>query len=950
MRLRVTRLYLVRNMGHAPMTDPSHPFAVARYLRAVVGTNTDGPTDAELLARFAANRDQGAFELLVWRHAGMVTAVCRGILRDHHAAEDATQAAFLALARKAGTVRENPAGWLFRVASRIALRSRKSVTPLPRTVAEIQQADREDDSILHEELARLPEKYRVPILLCFFEGLSHADAAKRLGWPTGTVAGRIARAKDVLQSRLVRRGVTIPTACLTALFTTEGIGGAFAAATTQAALAFVSGSTVTGVSASVLPMAKGAIRAMTISKLQTAAGTLLACAMLTVGGVWAMGQGPGESGQAGGSGLAQPASAGSPASSPDWWLMATGEKEGKAVHVSDAKVIPVPAVKSMKGVSPDGKKRWLIESKNGVPVSHLMVEDLTKEPNAFDRFIKLNGYDISERGTNPSEPVWSPDGKRIAYVAINPTQRMPLVYVVNANGTNPVRLTEQAGSATKPLFFPDSKSIAFFVQTEKKGKQVFYDLMIHNGESAKRLVERIEAYDASLSHDGKHIAIGWSDLTVYDAKSGKLVSRTPMSDVNKDWPVVFTNLVWRPDGKAIAFKPQFVGGIAFGPGQNREEMRLPGDAHIGVIDFSSEKPTAKTFEVGRGYLPDYWRDGVEVQERGLGGAAAGGPGEALQGTVVERIKVDAKAPTPGTFAKRESNYLQRLDTREKLKQLMIAIHNYEATYGHLPHDIVDEKGKPLLSWRVQLLPYLEQANLYRLFKLNEPWDSEHNKKLLVGLRVYSSGIDPKDLTETHFQTFTGPGVAFNEPGKKVKFADITDGTVSTIGVAEVGPAVPWTKPADVAYHPGKAFANVEWPFANAIQFATASGDTWTVKPDIGELILRRMIERNDSEVVPDVKTIRPLFPAEAAEEKAMLARTLDANAALLAEIDDVMKELAALHKLKNSYTTDVDKARELTLEFKRLLEGVKPRIKKERDDLGLRPGVKVPEPRELPKP
>lgn len=939
------------------MTEPSHPFAVARYLRAVAGANPDGPTDAELLARFAANRDQGAFELLVWRHAGMVTTVCRNILRDHHAAEDATQAAFLALARKAASVRENPAGWLFRVASRIALRSRKSETPLPRTVAEIQAADHEDNSILHEELAKLPEKYRVPILLCYFEGLSHADAAKRLGWPVGTVAGRIARAKDILQSLLVRRGVVIPSAGLTALCITNGIDGAFASETARAALAFASGHGAIDVAPSIVHAAKGAIRAMVISKLKTTAGVLFACAALTAGGMWAMGQGPDESGQAAGSGLAQPASTGSPVSSPDWWLIAINANGGLAVHPTDAKTVPLPAAKPKKEYSPDGKKRLLIDFKKEIPnrggqstFDQLLVEDLTKDLNAFDRFKGLAGYDTPERGTSPQDPVWSPDGKRIAYVATHPTEQMRQVHVVNTDGTYLVRLRPAgAGGIAKPLFLPDG-SIAYFVQTERKGKQTFYDLMIHDGTKAKRLIERIEAWDTAIRPDGKQIAIGTDSLSIYDAKSGKLISQVPMSDVNKDWPVVFTNLVWRPDGKAIGFKPTFVGGISVGPGQKPEDIRMPGDAHIGVIDFSGEKPTAKTFEVGRGYLPDYWRDGMAVQERGLGGAAAAGASDARQGTAVDRIKIDAKAPTPGTFAKRESNYQQRLETREKLKQLMIAIRNFEAAYGHLPHDIVDEKGKPLLSWRVQLLPYLEQANLFNQFKLNEPWDSEHNRKLLMGVEVYRSNFQPKGTTETYFQAFTGPGVAFNEPGKKLKFADITDGTVSTIAVAEVGPAVPWTKPADVPYHPGQAFARVEWPFANAIQLATPYGDTWAVKPDIGELILRRMIERNDGDVVPDLKTIRPSFPAEAAEEKAMLARTLDANAALLAETDEVLKEYMALKKLRNSLTNDVEKARDMTQELKRFLDTFKPRVKKERDELGLRPGAKVPEPKELPKP
>src|SRR5262249_35851826 len=153
---------------------------------------------------FATDRDAGAFELLVWRHAGLVLRVCRGVLRDHHAAEDATQAVFLALARQAGSVGRSgsAAGWLFRVARRIAARASGGslVATVPGTdldglpapdAASVPDAD--EERVLHEELARLPKRYRAPILLCFFEGLTHAEAARRLGVPVGTVAGRMAR-------------------------------------------------------------------------------------------------------------------------------------------------------------------------------------------------------------------------------------------------------------------------------------------------------------------------------------------------------------------------------------------------------------------------------------------------------------------------------------------------------------------------------------------------------------------------------------------------------------------------------------------------------------------------------------------------------------------------------------------------------------------------------------
>ncbi|MBN9517856.1 RNA polymerase sigma factor [bacterium] len=254
------------------MNATHRPTAVLGCLRAAVGSAADGPADAALLARFARDRDEAAFELLVWRHAAMVLAVCRAVLRDHHAAEDACQATFLALARKAHAVgaRGTTAGWLYRVARRTATRAarRRTVRPadmpfdaLPAPAAEA-GADADATAALHAELDRLPEKYRTPVLLCFLDGLTYADAARRLGWPVGTVAGRVARAKDWLRDRLAGRGVAVPAAGVAALVgTAPAVAPALAAATARAGVAFAAGGRVVpGVSEPVLELAREAVR------------------------------------------------------------------------------------------------------------------------------------------------------------------------------------------------------------------------------------------------------------------------------------------------------------------------------------------------------------------------------------------------------------------------------------------------------------------------------------------------------------------------------------------------------------------------------------------------------------------------------------------------------------------------------------------------------------------
>ena len=170
------------------------------------GTLT-GLTDAQLLERFLSRRDESAFAFLVARHGPMVLAVCRGVLKDQNNAEDAFQATFLTLFRKAGGLRSagSLGSWLYRVAYRIALRAnavaaRRRERPIEEVIMTAESAstgeagiDREHLPIIHAEIDRLPEKYRAPIALCYLEGRSYEQAAHQLGWPIGTVGSRIAR-------------------------------------------------------------------------------------------------------------------------------------------------------------------------------------------------------------------------------------------------------------------------------------------------------------------------------------------------------------------------------------------------------------------------------------------------------------------------------------------------------------------------------------------------------------------------------------------------------------------------------------------------------------------------------------------------------------------------------------------------------------------------------------
>jgi RNA polymerase sigma factor (sigma-70 family) len=193
----------------------------------------DAASDGDLLRAYALRRDEAAFATLLDRHGSMVFGVCRRLLWDAQDAEDAFQATFLVLARKAGVIEAtgSVAPWLHSVACRVALKARTETLRRRQYVREVAEMPdvpegepalseplrRELQGVLDEELQRLPAKYRAPLVLCYLEGKSNVEAARELGWTKGTVSGRLARARDLLRGRLRRRGFALGAAALPAL-------------------------------------------------------------------------------------------------------------------------------------------------------------------------------------------------------------------------------------------------------------------------------------------------------------------------------------------------------------------------------------------------------------------------------------------------------------------------------------------------------------------------------------------------------------------------------------------------------------------------------------------------------------------------------------------------------------------------------------------------------------
>jgi RNA polymerase sigma factor (sigma-70 family) len=280
------------------------------FTSGAVGSLSDG----ELLDRFVsggATDAESAFGALIRRHGSMVFSVCRSVLRDRHEAEDAFQATFLVLARGARSIRRREAlgAWLHGVARRVSVRAKQSGV---RRRAILQAAGEErpgsselarpddntgNDTILHEELDRLPDRYRTPVVLCYLEGMTYERAARSLRVSEGAVRGRLARARNLLRVRLERRGMAGSMAVFLEMGTMPGLDATSLcreAAAAEAARRILIGETADGVvSASVLDLMEGVLKTMVVSKVRVSFVAVAAVSVLVVGSVVRVGLGAG---------------------------------------------------------------------------------------------------------------------------------------------------------------------------------------------------------------------------------------------------------------------------------------------------------------------------------------------------------------------------------------------------------------------------------------------------------------------------------------------------------------------------------------------------------------------------------------------------------------------------------------------------------------------------------
>ena len=339
--------------------------ASRRHLRMLFSVGAGaGLSDARLLERFATARGEAselAFAALVERHGPVVLRACRGVLRDEHEAQDAFQATFLILARKGRTlwVRDSLAPWLHRVACRVAGRARvvaERRRRLERRAAERPpgrspgEGCRELAAILHEEVDRLPDRYRGPVVLCDLDGRTYEEAARALGCPQGTVKSRLARGRERLRRRLIRRGLAPSAAILGAGSTVDAapaaITDALVTTTIEAATLFAHGTKAAGVvPATVLELAEGVLKMMFRTKLKLVASGLLLAVGLAIGA----------------GALAHQATKDRPPDPP----------------------IPEAGTQSPRARPPEGDRRWTRTLPSGATIEVVAISPHPTEPNSW---------------------------------------------------------------------------------------------------------------------------------------------------------------------------------------------------------------------------------------------------------------------------------------------------------------------------------------------------------------------------------------------------------------------------------------------------------------------------------------------------------------------------------------------------------------------------------------
>lgn len=763
-------------------------------------------TDGQLLEDFIGHCDETAFAALVSRHGPLVLSVCRRVLGNDHDAEDAFQVTFLILARKASAIRKRPSlgGWLYEVAHNVALRAKANMTrrrESERQVPPVQPAlplaesdHQEVCAVLPEELKRLPEKYRMPMVLCYLENKTHEQAAQLLRWPIGTVSGRLARAREMLRKRLERRGWAVSSALLSAVLAQQTATAAappiLTASTAKAALLVASGQAGTlEISAGAAVLYQEMMRAMTITKLKTLAVLLALASVLGTGSV-----------------IAYSALGVSPPVPPNAFVAepAPAPVPATAVLPPDLDLVPREAFAFVSLRVADLHKA-LIDKNAQQPVTLSAILDGFLRDPRLQQFEKTAGLGLEkiDRFTLLKD-FRHADKEAMIITAAQPYARDNLLQAVFGEA-------EEVKDGRKTYYFnkkPDATAIygeptALYFANERTivighltcVRELLAQSLPQKQEETLQGALRLavehpfvvgvnpQPLNEALKQKGEALPQDYEDLkTILDAKSAALTVNLA-KQIEIDLFLNYPNENTRKD----AVK-DIQSSLAWTRLQAEKLSKL-------LTDEKFEKLALIAGETAVA-LKD-----APIRQEGL---RVHVPVYVQADPAARRAAVLEVATQLLPKARLQA---EKTAGMNNLRQLGIAMHIHHDTENKLPPDAIYSKdGKPLLSWRVAILPYLEQDGLYKEFKLDEPWDSEHNKKLLAKMpKIFAlPGVKTKEPYTTFYRLCSGKGAVF-EGKQQLTLAQITaaDGASNTLMILEAGEAVPWTKPEELDFSPDK---------------------------------------------------------------------------------------------------------------------------------------------------
>jgi RNA polymerase sigma factor (sigma-70 family) len=518
---------------------------VLKHIRTLAGEGSLARlTDRQLLERFTAHSDQAAFEAMVRRHGPLVLRVCRSELRDEYAADDAFQATFLVLARKAGSLRRQEllGSWLYGVAHRVAARARVETAKrlnrearaethtVPDPAAEL--SARELCAALEEEMSRLPEKYRAPFYLCHVEGRTRDQAARQMGCSVRTLQRLLERGRGLLQARLSRRGVSLSAALLAATLshgqTPAAVPTTLLTATLVAARAALTGGVVPVKAAA---LAGGVLRHMAATRLKILA--VLALMAVSAGaGLMARSEQP-------------PRPPAPPAKSPD--APAVQPRTGTDLYgdpLPPGALLRLGSLRLRTGApvfavlpTPDGKG---IYSGSWVPYVPLWDVDSGKEVRRFE----LPQEPGAQYPCVPSALALSADGRTLAVAT-----RQGTVHLWDtATAKSPRTLTGPAAPVLAVTFAPDGHTLAAAVSPPGKPAEILLWDTASGKERRRWQTRQQEVRYLAAAPDSNLLATAGESATVqlWDATTGKPLHALDGHD-KFVWVIAFA-----PDGKRLA--------------------------------------------------------------------------------------------------------------------------------------------------------------------------------------------------------------------------------------------------------------------------------------------------------------------------------------------------------------------------------------------------------------